>query len=60
MSNLRGHIQCAHNTHLLGELGHAPAMKIIYSEITSEFIFGHKINLSVLQAELVYFTWALA
>ena len=23
-----GHIQCVHNTHLLEELGHAPAMKI--------------------------------
>ena len=22
------HIQCARNTHLLGELGHAPAMKL--------------------------------
>ena len=23
-----GHILCTHNTHLFGELGHAPAMKI--------------------------------
>ena len=23
-----GHIQCVHNMHLLGKLGHAPAMKI--------------------------------
>ena len=43
MSKLRGHIQCACNTHPLGELGHAPAVKIfIHSEIASEAIFGHK------------------
>ena len=28
--------------HLLGELGHAPAMKILHSEITSVAAFGHK------------------
>ena len=31
MSKLRGHIQCACNTHLLEELGHAPAVKILYT-----------------------------
>ena len=41
-----GHTQCAvrnttHN-HLLGDLGHAPAMKIIHSEIASEAVFDHK------------------
>ena len=35
------HIQCMHNTHLLGELGHTPAMKF-YTDITSEAVFGHK------------------
>ena len=37
-----GHTQCVHNTHLLGDLGHAPAMekklKIIHSEIVSEAV----------------------
>ena len=36
------HIQCAHNTHLLGELGHTPAMNffpIIHSEIASEILW---------------------
>ena len=38
-----GHIQCTHNTHLLGELGHTPAIKFFWhSEIASEAIFGHK------------------
>ena len=37
-----GQIQCAQNMHQLGEPGHAPAMKIICSEIASKFIFGHK------------------
>ena len=37
-----GHIQCTHSMHLLGELGHAPAMKIfeiIHFEIASEANF---------------------
>ena len=38
-----GHIQCARNTHLLGELGDAPATNFfIHSEIASEAVFGHK------------------
>ena len=39
-----GHTQCVRNMHLLGDLGHAPAMKIIHSEIASEAVFGHKYN----------------
>ena len=38
-----GHIQCAHGMHLLGELGHAPAMEIIHSEITSEAVFSQPV-----------------
>ena len=54
MSKLRGHIQCACNTHLLEELGHAPAVKIfIHSEIASEIVFGHTI-LSVLPVYLLH------
>ena len=40
-----GHTQCVRNTthnHLLGDLGHAPAMKIIHAEIASEAVFCHK------------------
>ena len=37
-----GHIQCASNMHLLGELGQAPAIEIMHSEIASKAIFGHK------------------
>ena len=46
-----GHTQCVRNTHLLGDLGHAPAMInfIVHSEIASEALFfGHKYNSSVL------------
>ena len=42
-----GYTQYVRNTHLLGDLGHAPAMKnfkIIHSEIASEAVFGHKYN----------------
>ena len=42
-----GHTQCVRNTHLLGDLGHAPAMKnfkIIHSESASETVFGYKYN----------------
>ena len=39
-----GHTQCVRNMHLLGHLGHTPAMKIIHSEIASEAVFGHKYN----------------
>ena len=50
MIRLCGHIQCSRNTHLLGELGYAPAMKIyfeiihseIVSETVSEIVSGHK------------------
>ena len=46
MIKLCGHIQCSRNTHLLGELGHAPAMnfffEIIHSELVSEIVSGHK------------------
>ena len=35
-----GHIQCVHNTHLLGKQRHASAMKIfLHSEIASKVIF---------------------
>ena len=40
-----GHTQCVCNMHLLGNLGHAPAMKslkVIHSEIASEAIYSHK------------------
>ena len=46
-----GHTQRVRNTHLLGDLGHTPAMKIfsiIHSEIASEAVFGHKYHSSVL------------
>ena len=33
ISKLREYIQCTCNTHLLGELGHAPAMKLLHYEI---------------------------
>ena len=49
-----GHTQRVRNTHLLGDLGHTPAMKIFYiihSEIASEAVFGHKIN-TILQTYL--------
>ena len=39
------HIQCTCNMHHLGELGHAPIVKIfetIQSEIAFEAFFGHK------------------
>ena len=42
-----GHTQCMRiNTHLLGDLGHTPAMKILHSEVASEAVFGHKYNSS--------------
>ena len=44
-----GHTQCVRNMHLLGDLGHAPAMKIFkltHPEITSEAIFSHKYHSS--------------
>ena len=40
-----GHTQCVrikHNTHLLGDLGNVPAMKIIHAEIASGAVFGNK------------------
>ena len=37
-----GHTQHVCNTHLLGNLGHTPALKIIHSEKSSDAIFGHK------------------
>ena len=48
-----GHIQCARNTHLLGELGHAPSMKvfffeILHSEITLRRFLATYTTLSVL------------
>ena len=39
-----GHTQCMHNMYLLGNLGHAPTMKIftiIHSIIASEAVFSH-------------------
>ena len=38
MIKLCGHIQCSRNTHLLGELGHVPAMKIYFEIIHSEIV----------------------
>ena len=61
-----GHTQCVCNTHLLGDLGHAPAV------IASEAVFGHKYNSFSLTCTLVScpheicdpapanFTWAQA
>ena len=34
-----GHTQCVRNTHLLGNLGHAPPRKIIHSEKSLSFIY---------------------
>ena len=36
-----GHIQCMRNTHLLGELGHAPAMKIFFKSYTLRLLLDH-------------------
>ena len=33
-----GHIQCVHNTHLLGELGHAPTTKFFWIYILSSLL----------------------
>ena len=42
-----GHTQCVRiNTHLLGDLGHTPAMKILHFEIASEAVVGHKYHSS--------------
>ena len=43
------HIQCVRNTHLLGELGHAPAIQIFFdSEIASEAFLATNTTLAVL------------
>ena len=56
-----GHTQCARiNTHLLGDLGHTPAMKILHSEIASEAVFGHKYHSSDLPVCSLHFRMKLA
>ena len=52
-----GHIPCAHNTHLFGELGHAPAMKIfetVHSEIASEAFLATNTTLSAIPVFSLY------
>ena len=46
MSKLHDHIQCMRNTHLLGQLGHAPAIQI-FSEIASEAFLATNTTLAV-------------
>ena len=48
------YIQCACYMHLLVELGHTPAMKIIHPEITSEAVFATNTTLSVLPVCLLH------
>ena len=58
-----GHTQRVHSTHLLGDLGHTPAMKIfqiIHSEIASEAVFSHKYNSSVIPVCSLYIHMKLA
>ena len=43
MSKLRGHSMGTFSARvLLGELGHASAIKILHSEIASEVVFGYR------------------
>ena len=56
-----GHTQCVRiNMHLLGDLGHTPAMKILHSEITSEAVFGHKYHSSDLPVNSLHVRMKLA
>ena len=39
---MHGHIQCTRNTHLLGEVGHAPAMKIFLKSYTLRLLLDNR------------------